>query len=235
MAASPEQAYARLPAAMGVEKKLCLAPRVRIRCGVTLLGWIAAVVLFLQLPIPLYWFVMHPQVSYWRQHQKAGYVTGLLLSWLPVTVLLVIFHRELFRAGRPALWEIIAGFALIVFELWIFWRVQRDLGGKRLVGQTELSGGGEIVHRGIYARIRHPRYVGSLLAILGACILAGTPAMWVVATVWILLTRIAISLEERELRDRFGAAYKGYCRSVPRFVPSFARPGGDVEQPGILK
>ena len=35
-------------------------------------GWIAAVVLFLQLPIPLYWFVMHPQVSYWRRNPKAA-------------------------------------------------------------------------------------------------------------------------------------------------------------------
>jgi protein-S-isoprenylcysteine O-methyltransferase Ste14 len=150
-------------------------------------------------------------------------------------VLLVIFHRELFRADRPARWEIIAGFALIVFEVWIFWRVQRDLGGRRLVGQTELSGGGEIVHRGIYARVRHPRYVGSLLAILGACILAGTRATWIIAVAWVLLTRMAISLEERELRDRFGAAYGEYCRSVPRFVPSFARPGGDVERSGIVK
>jgi protein-S-isoprenylcysteine O-methyltransferase Ste14 len=202
---------------------------------VTLLGWITAVVLFLQLPIPLYWFVMHPQVSYWRQHQKAGYVTGVLLSWLPVTVLLVIFHRELFRVDRPAWWGIIAGFVLLVFELWIFWRVQRDLGGRRFVGLTELSGGGEIVHHGIYARIRHPRYVGSLLAILGACSLAGARAMWMVAAVWILLTRIAISLEERELRDRFGAAYEEYCRLVPRFIPSFARLGGDFERPGIVK
>jgi protein-S-isoprenylcysteine O-methyltransferase Ste14 len=202
---------------------------------VSLLGWIAAVVLFLQLPIPLYWFVMHPQVNFWRQHQKAGFVTGVLLSWLPVTVLLVIFHRELFRVERPAWWGIIAGFVLLVLELWIFWRVQRDLGGRRFVGQTELSGGGEIVHRGIYARIRHPRYVGSLLAILGACILAGTRAVWIVAAVWILLTRIAISLEEREMRDRFGAAYEEYSRLVPRFVPSLTRSGGDFERSGIVK
>jgi protein-S-isoprenylcysteine O-methyltransferase Ste14 len=194
---------------------------------VTLLGWIAAAVLFLQLPIPLYWFVMHPRVNYWRHHQKAGYVTGVLLSWLPVTVLLVIFHGELFRPIRPTAWEIIAGLTLILFEMWIFRRVHRDLGTQQLVGQTELSGGGEIVRRGIYARVRHPRYTGSLLAILGACILAGTRAMWIVAAAWLLLTRIAIALEERELRDRFGAAYEEYCRSVPRFVPSFAKPGRD--------
>jgi protein-S-isoprenylcysteine O-methyltransferase Ste14 len=190
---------------------------------VTLLGWIAAIVLFLQLPIPLYWFVMHPGVGYWRAHQKAGYITGLLLSWLPVTILLLVFHRELFRAARPALWQVSAGFALLIFEIWIFRRVHKDLGTRRLVGQTELSGGGEVVYQGIYARVRHPRYIGSFLAVVGACCLAGTLAMWIVAAAWLVLTRIAIALEERELRNRFGASYQEYCRRVPRFVPVFAK------------
>ncbi len=101
----------------------------------------------------------------------------------------------------------------------MFWRVQRDLGGARLVGKTELSGGGEVARSGIYARMRHPRYTGSFLAILGACLLAGTRLLWMVALAWAVLTRIAIALEERELRARFGAAYDEYCRRVPRFVP----------------
>ncbi len=187
------------------------------------LGWIAAIVLFLQLPIPLYWFVMHLGVGYWRAHPKAGYITGLLLSWPPVTSFLVVFHGDLFRARQAPLWQVIAGFTLIIFEVWIFWRVHKDLGTERLVGQTELSGGGEVVHRGIYARIRHPRYVGSFLAILGACFLAGTRWLWIVAAAWVVLTRIAITLEERELRNRFGASYQEYCRRVPRFVPVFAK------------
>lgn len=186
-------------------------------------AWIAAILLFLQLPIPLYWFVMHPQVDYWSKHQKAAYITGLLLSWLPVTVLLVIFHRTLFRARRPALWEIAAGLSLTIVEAWIFLRVKKDLGTLRLVGHAELSGGGEIVHRGIYSRLRHPRYIGSFLAILGACFLAGTRAMCVVAAIWLVLMRIAIALEERELRNRFGVSYAEYCRRVPRFVPKFAK------------
>jgi len=135
----------------------------------------------------------------------------------------VIFRRELFRATWPPVWEVTAGFTLIICELWIFRRVHKDLGTRRLVGQTELSGGGQIEDRGIYARIRHPRYVGSFLAILGACFLAGTRATWVIAAVWLLLTRIAIVLEERELRNRFGASYEEYCRRVPRFVPSSAK------------
>jgi protein-S-isoprenylcysteine O-methyltransferase Ste14 len=43
--------------------------------------------------------------------------------------------------------------------------------------------------------------------------------MWTAVAVWVLLTRIAIALEERELRVRFGAGYEEYCRRVPAFVP----------------
>ena len=190
----------------------------------TPLGWLAAIVLFLQLPIPLYWFVVHPHVHFLRRHGNAGYITGLLLSWGAVTPCLVIFRRQFFRNNLPPVWEIIPGLALIVVEGWIFLRVKHDLGGARLVGATELSGGGEIVHRGIYAHIRHPRYIGSFFAVLGACLIAGTGIMWTATAVWLLLTLVAIELEEREMRARFGAAYEAYCRRVPRFLPLRAKP-----------
>lgn len=185
----------------------------------TPLGWLAALVLFLQLPIPLFWFVLHPQVKFWRRHQKAGYSMGLLLAWVPVTICLVYFRDELFRRDWPGSWAIAAGTAMLVFEGLIFWRVTRDLGTSRLIGRTELSGKGEVADRGIYGRIRHPRYLGSFIAILGACLLAGTRVMWIVAGAWGLLTLAAIALEERELHARFGVVYEEYCRRVPRFVP----------------
>ncbi|MGA7626683.1 MAG: isoprenylcysteine carboxylmethyltransferase family protein [Candidatus Acidiferrales bacterium] len=189
-----------------------------------MLGWLAALVLFVQLPIPLYWFVMHPQIDFWRQHRSAGYIAALLAAWGPVTLFLVFNRRELFLPVWPAMWTVVLGFALLVLETSIFWRVKRDLGARRLIGQAELSGGGELARHGIYAHLRHPRYVGSFLSILGACFLAGTRLMWQVAAMWCALTLIAISLEERELRARFGAAYEDYCRRVPRFLPLGTKP-----------
>ncbi|MFZ3214585.1 MAG: isoprenylcysteine carboxylmethyltransferase family protein [Candidatus Acidiferrales bacterium] len=187
-------------------------------------GWLAAVVLFLQLPIPLYWFVMHPSVHFWRRHPAAGYITGLLTAWAPVTACLAIFHSQLFSRVAPPAWSICAGLGLILCDVCIFWRVKRDLGAAGLVGKTELSGGGEVIRAGIYGRMRHPRYAGSLLAILGSCFLAGTRVLWGVAGIWLLLMLAAILLEEREMRARFGARYEEYCRSVPRFVPWGAKP-----------
>jgi protein-S-isoprenylcysteine O-methyltransferase Ste14 len=194
---------------------------------VTLPGWLAAVVLFLQLPIPLYWFVVHPQVNFWRHHTRLVYVVGLSCSWLPITVAMIAFHRSLFRSGWPSAGAFIIGVALIIFEAWIFWRVHRDLGTARLVGKTELSGAGEIESGGIYSRIRHPRYTASFLAILGACFLAGTPAMWLVAVAWFALTLVAISFEEQEMSARFGAEYVDYCKRVPRFLPRIGKLTGN--------
>jgi protein-S-isoprenylcysteine O-methyltransferase Ste14 len=190
---------------------------------VTLPGWLAALVLFLQLPIPFYWFVVHPHVKFWQRHPRAVYVVGLSCSWLPVTAAMIVFHRRLFRSDLPSATAVGIGLALIVFEGWIFWRVQRDLGMVRLVGKTELSGAGEIQRSGIYSRIRHPRYTASFLAILGACFLAGTRDTWSAAAVWLLLMLVAISFEEREMRARFGAEYEDYCRQVPRFIPGVSK------------
>ena len=188
-----------------------------------LLRCVAAIVLFLQLPIPLYWFVVHPQVNFWRQHHKAAYITGLLLSWPPVTAAMILYRHALFRDQIPPVWRIVTGLALIVFEGWLFWRVKRDLGGARLVGKTELSGSGEVARDGIYARIRHPRYVGSFLAILGACIDRRDARPLDCRGHWSILALVAIALEERELRARFGATYQDYCARVPRFFPLFTK------------
>lgn len=186
---------------------------------VTIPSWLAAVVLFLQLPIPLYWFVVHPFRAYWKRHPRAVYVVGLSCSWLPVTVALVAFHRELFTHSWPSSGALTAGISLIVLEVWVFWRVHRDLGTARLVGKTELAGTGEIERGGIYSRMRHPRYTASFLAIVGACLLAGTKEVWAAAATWLLLMSVVIAFEEREMHARFGVAYEDYCNKVPRFWP----------------
>ena len=188
----------------------------------TLLAWIAAVVLFLQLPIPLYWFVLHPARNFWSARRNAAYIVALALSWLPVTLLLIAYHRHLLRPDTPPLWRVVLGTVLIALEVWIFWRVKRDLGGARLVGATELSGGGQMEESGIYSRIRHPRYSGSFLALIGACLLAAKHLLWIIIAVWAVLMLLAITMEERDLRSRFGASYAEYCRRVPRFIPRLA-------------
>ena len=192
-----------------------------------LLDWVAALVLFFQLPIPVFWLIMHPLVGFWRRHMRAGYLVATLTAWGGVAIALFLFHRRLFASESTPLWARLSGLTLILADLYVVYRVERELGGARLVGHTELKGEGELATSGIYARVRHPRYTGMMFAVLGACLLAGTLLLWVVAAVWWLLALIAIGLEERELSARFGAAYEAYCKRVPRFLPFRFRPSAE--------
>lgn len=192
-----------------------------------LLDWVAAAVLLLQFPIPVFWLILHPLVGFWRRHMWAGYGLACLSAWGGVAVFLYAFHERLFASAGAPSWAIAGGFALIAADGYIISRVERELGASRLVGHAELKGSGELATEGLYARVRHPRYTGMMLSVLGACLIAGSLLLWVAAAVWWVLALVAVSLEERELRARFGAAYEAYRKRVPRFVPFRFRPRGE--------
>lgn len=192
-----------------------------------LLDWLVALVLFFQLPIPLFWLILHPQIHFWRKHVRAGYWVAGLAAWGMVALFLFAFHERLFLSERTPAWAIAVGLVLMASDAFVLYRVRRDLGGPRLVGHTELQGGGELATHGLYARVRHPRYTGMMFAVLGACLVAGSRLLWGIAAVWWLLALTAISFEERELRARFGEAYAAYSRRVPRFLPFRIRPRED--------
>ena len=182
----------------------------------------AALILFVELPVPIYWLVMHGGIEFWRLHGRgrlpywvaAGAAWGLG-GWLLYRLLL----PELSRAtGRPA-WAIWAGALLLLADIVIFTTAEAQLGGRRLVGQAELSAKGELAVSGLYAHVRHPRYLGMMLGIFGVCVLAGSKRLWLVAAVWWLAALSIIHIEEYELRQRFGAAYEAYAQRVPMLLP----------------
>ncbi len=184
-----------------------------------LFDWLVAAVLFLQLPIPFFWLIVHPRIEFWRKHVRAGYWVAGLSAWGIMAVFLYAFHERLFMSERAPAWAIAVGLVLMASDAYVLYRVERDLGGSRLVGQAEMEGRGELATHGLYARVRHPRYTGMMVAVLGACLVASSVFLWVVAVVWWLLVLTAIGLEERELRSRFGEAYVAYSKRVPRFLP----------------
>lgn len=184
-----------------------------------ILRWLAAIVFFFELPNPVFWLIVHPQIGYWRGRLRLAYPTALLTSWCLVTTFLVVFREVLFTQKERGDLQIGIGLLLIALGVHLFARAKRDLGAARFIGKTELLGGGKVVDTGIYAQMRNPRYVGMIAAVIGACVLAATPLMWEVCGVWLLLVLIVIGFEERELRGRLGRPYIEYCRRVPRFIP----------------
>ena len=187
---------------------------------------LAGFFLFFELPIPIYWLILHPFNSFWRSRVRAAFWFAGLTAWTCGGVALWFFRHFLLTATRPSWFAIAAGFALIAVEGYLVVRVERELGGRRLVGHAELTGTGEMFSGGLYAHVRHPRYAGMFCAVLGAALLAGTPLLWIVLVVWLPFALIVIRLEERELAARFGPAYEAYRKRVPAFLPFRLRAAG---------
>jgi protein-S-isoprenylcysteine O-methyltransferase Ste14 len=188
--------------------------------------WIAAIALVFEMPVPVYWLVFHGPVAFWRKHGRIAYFFAVLIAWGGGGWLLSHFHTALFQGGwfdAPPLWAIVVGLALIATDFWLLFRVEAMLGGRRLVGQAELSGRGELATGGLYERVRHPRYLGMMTAVLGACVLVGSPRFWVAGAAWWIVALGVIHLEESELRRRFGAVYAAYAQRVPMLLPLRAR------------
>jgi protein-S-isoprenylcysteine O-methyltransferase Ste14 len=110
--------------------------------------------------------------------------------------------------------------------VYLFARVEQELGSRRLVGHAELTGMGEMFSGGLYAHVRHPRYAGMFSAVLGAALLVGTPLLSIVLAVWLPFALIVIRLEEKELAARFGPSYEAYRQRVPAFLPRRRRAAG---------
>jgi protein-S-isoprenylcysteine O-methyltransferase Ste14 len=187
---------------------------------------VAGFVLFFELPIPIYWLILHPFNSFWRTRVRAAFWFAGLAAWTCGGVTLWFFRHLLLAATRPSWFAIAAGLGLIAVEGYLFVRVERELGGRRLVGHAELTGTGEMFSGGLYSRARHPRYAGMFSAVLGAALLAGTPLLWIVLIVWCLFALMVIHLEEKELLARFGPDYEAYRQRVPAFLPFRLRAPG---------
>ena len=80
-----------------------------------------------------------------------------------------------------------------------------------------------VVRTGIYARLRHPRYLVYMLLVVSMAFLTGARAIFLLAILNVLMYQILAPLEERELLDQYGLHYEAYRRSVPRFVPRLGR------------
>ena len=184
------------------------------------LHWFAGLVLAVELPVPIYWLVLHGGIGFWRKRGRAGYLVAVGAAWGVGGWMLYHFLRpRLFAATDRPLWAIVAGVVLMSADVAVLFIVETELGGRRLVGQAELTRSGELAVRGLYAQVRHPRYLGMMLGVLGACLVAGSGQLWLVAALWWIAAMVIIRLEERELRNRFGAAYAAYAQRVSALLP----------------
>lgn len=188
------------------------------------LRYFTAVMLIFAIPLALvYWLTIHPFIATWRRlgmKTTFAVVGGVLLA----TALGI--HRlsdELLAVDWGTNWPLaILGGIFLAGAI----RLRRSLATllplRVLVGIPELAADkerGRLITDGIYAQVRHPRYLQLDLAILGYALIANFPAGYGSLAVWLIGSRIVVLFEERELICRFGEDYCDYCRRVPRYIP----------------
>ena len=174
-------------------------------------------------PALFFWFLVHPFARFWR---RLGAVWTYALVSLPTLALMagLFLHRDrlLVVDYGFSLWLASVAVVVLVFAGLVTARLRRQLTTRIRVGLPELSSAdepGRLIAEGIYARIRHPRYVEMTLWMLAYALFANYLAVYVTFALSLPTLYLLVLLEERELRERFGAAYEAYCRRVPRFVP----------------
>jgi protein-S-isoprenylcysteine O-methyltransferase Ste14 len=174
-------------------------------------------------PAFLAWFVIHPLAPMWRKVGSVG--TYIIVGIFVLTGMGVIYCvrepllRIRFGVRTPL---VVASGVCIVVALYLRVRLRSRFSMARLLGLYEIApdkDAGRLVTDGIYARIRHPRYVEGGFVLASLALLTNYLTVYVLLAAYVPVIYLVVILEERELRARFGPAYDAYCRRVPRFLP----------------
>jgi protein-S-isoprenylcysteine O-methyltransferase Ste14 len=180
-------------------------------------------------PAILYWFIVHPFIGFWRRRGLRMTVVFLAIFYLISTAALIPLRNVLVGSDLgTSLLLIAAAVPLLVVSGVISRKRRRHLPFRTLAGLPEIAPeehGIGLLRDGIYARIRHPRYLEFILGVTGWCLFANYAGLYILSAVMIALLLVIVMIEERELRQRFGSAYDEYSAQVPRFIP---RIGGKV-------
>jgi protein-S-isoprenylcysteine O-methyltransferase Ste14 len=183
---------------------------------------IALLVLLGLPPAILLWLFIHPAARFWRKLGPAVTYSVLALPNVAAMVGLYLARHTLLAVDYGTN-HITIGLGVICVALAIAIGIKRrkQLTIRILTGVPELSrqDPGRLVTDGLYAKIRNPRYIELLLAVSGYACFSNFLAAYIAAAIGVPAIYLIVLLEERELRDRFGADYVAYCEKVPRFIP----------------
>ena len=103
---------------------------------------------------------------------------------------------------------IVAGFIMLSSAWTVLYRAQRQ---------------GTLATTGLYARMRHPQYVGFVLIMFGFLLQWTTLVTLLMFPILVWMYGRLAMAEEKEMRARYGALYDAYASRTPRFIPSLRK------------
>lgn len=185
---------------------------------------VALVTLATVVPGLSFWVPAHALVGCWRR-LGLGTSYAILGAYMGGVILAVLFfHKTLLAVEfgtQP--WLFAPALACLAAAGLVEAGCRRHLAFRILIGVPELSGtpsAQPLLDRGVYARVRHPRYVAVLLGVCAAAFFSNSLALYLSCPACLGLLYGITRMEERELVARFGDEYVKYQRRVPRFLPS---------------
>jgi protein-S-isoprenylcysteine O-methyltransferase Ste14 len=171
------------------------------------------------------WLVIHPFARFWRRLGPGWTYAILSVPALGGMAVLVLARRTLLGADLGTNgWLIALAIPCAVMWIALALRRRRKLTFRILAGWPELSRDqpGVLLTDGIYATMRHPRYVEVVLGTAVYCLVANYIGAYIVLAASMAVLYVVVLMEEQELRRRFGEAYDAYARRVPRFIPGYS-------------
>jgi protein-S-isoprenylcysteine O-methyltransferase Ste14 len=122
--------------------------------------------------------------------------------------------------GRPALWNLLGLLPVLAGVIVLVWILVLGLRlGSQLPERVELDWSPKVfLARGPYAVSRHPMYLAETGLWLGWSILFGSVAVLLGCVLMCIGVGIVAPREERALELKFGAAYRQYKATVPRWL-----------------
>ncbi len=185
--------------------------------------YLALVYLMTVPPAVLLWLIVHPFVRFWRKVGLVGTYTALVVLEILCALAVFMGRGTLLAVDFGTQWPLFAlGAAAVAGALWLRVQLHRHFHSGQMLGLPEVAPDRypqRLVTEGLHARVRHPRYLQFLLAVAGLALIANHLAMYVMLVLLVFSLWLVVVLEEKELRERFGAAYEAYSRRVPRFIP----------------
>jgi protein-S-isoprenylcysteine O-methyltransferase Ste14 len=174
-------------------------------------------------PAVVWWFVVHPFVGFWRHvgPKLAIRTVGALMTGGMVGLWFI--RRPLVGPDLGTHWTLVVlGAVLLCLAFYLGMRRRKQLTMRILSGLPELQAdgkGGELLTVGMYAYVRHPRYLEVAVGVFGYAALANHLGAWIMAAALLPALHLVVILEERELARRFGPEYEAYRARVPRYLP----------------
>ena len=112
---------------------------------------------------------------------------------------------------------------LLAASVWLMLAAVRTLGRQWSLTARVLETH-RLVTEGPYRYVRHPIYTAMLGMLLATGVaMTGLAAIAVAVVVYVLGTRLRTGVEERLLRESFGAEYDAYARRVGALIPRLSR------------